>query len=132
MSRHERRRFVRVSCENLLAYCVLQEGGVLDSSRADLVSSKNISEGGLLFSSLESFNKNTILKIKLRVDMPEENLQEITIIGEVARCGKLDNSKKYDVGVFICCIEKAKREIFFEWIGKKLKDGSQMELFETQ
>jgi len=132
MGRQERRRFVRVSCENLLAYCVLQEGGVLDSTRAELVNCKNISEGGLLFPSLEPFEKNTILKMKLRLDLPDESLLEITIIGEVARCGKSDNSGKNDVGVFICCIEKAKREVFFDWIGKKLKDGSQMELFETQ
>ena len=75
MSKHERRQFVRVPCENLLAYCVLQEGGNLDASRADLVNCKNISEGGLLFGCLESFHKHTVLKMKLRLDLDDETEQ---------------------------------------------------------
>lgn len=132
MNRSERRHFVRVACENLLAYCVLQEGGIIDSTRADLVNCKNISKGGLLFLSREKFDERTILKLKLRIDDTDKNTQEIVIIGEVARCRVADSSGKYDVGIFICCIEKAKRDIFFNWLNKRLKNISQMELFNTQ
>ncbi|MBN1520909.1 MAG: PilZ domain-containing protein [Candidatus Aureabacteria bacterium] len=130
MKKQEGRRFVRVPCENLLAYCVLQEGGHLDSIRADLVKCKNISEGGVLFSAMESFLNHTILKMKLRLDLDVNEKQDLTLIGEVVRCQLVPEQGKWDVGVFICCIEKAKKELFYSWLRKKLKSGEHLNFFE--
>ena len=120
----EKRKFIRVSCQNLIAYCVLQEGGRMDVNRADFVQCKNISEAGVLFTALDKFLKETILKLKLRVDLEGGRSDEITMIGEVVRCDEIDSSGKWDVGVFIASIEKLKRETFFSWLEKKLEKQS--------
>jgi hypothetical protein len=119
---NERRRFVRVLCGNVLGYGVMQEGGRIDANRVDLVRCRNISEGGVLFSSLEPFKKKTIIKMKVRIEADGQPPAEVTMIGEVARCDEVAQPGRWDVGIIISLIEKAKRDLFFGWLEKKLKE----------
>ena len=59
----DRRKFTRISRNYVISYTPIKSG----ESKYDISQTKDLSEGGLLFVSNRKFEKDTVLKIKLRL-----------------------------------------------------------------
>lgn len=80
--RFERRRFKRINRNYVISYAAI--------SRAELKSNvsqtKNVSEGGLLFTTDKSFQKGTILKVKLRLpDFSDYVIVKVLVVDSVEK-----------------------------------------------
>ena len=120
MENKDKRRFIRVPSENIIAYSVLKPDGGIDMAHSGYVHSKNISQGGVLFVSFEALEPQTLLQIKLRVETQTSKAENIGMIGEVVRTQKLPDEKKWEVGIYIKYIEHTKLDIFMAWLSEKI------------
>ncbi|MBN1521836.1 MAG: PilZ domain-containing protein [Candidatus Aureabacteria bacterium] len=120
MVNQDRRRFIRIPAENIIAYSVLKDDGGIDMAHSGYVHSRNISQGGILFTAFESFNIKTRVQMKLRIDTDASKDENVGMIGEVVRCEKLPVGQKWDIAVHIKYIEQTKIETFIHWLHKKI------------
>lgn len=99
----ERREFGRVEIPILVSYRIRGE------LKTDISHAKNISEGGLLFTSDKDFDPNTVLVLKLKLPLSPEWFD---IIGEVAESKEVKKNLIYEIRVrFIDIAEEAKKTI---------------------
>ncbi|MCK5707655.1 MAG: PilZ domain-containing protein [Candidatus Aureabacteria bacterium] len=120
MDYDEKRHFVRVDTENVIAYSVLKADGSVDMARSGYVHSKNVSKGGILFSSFECLTVGVTIQMKLRFCSKPSHNETVAMIGNVVRTNECIAGKKWDIGVKIKYIEQAKEEIFNNWLNNKL------------
>ena len=120
MLNEDRRKFVRVPSENVIAYSVLKPDGGVDMAHSGYVHSKNISQGGILFTSFEELSIGTRLQMKLRLETQSSKEENIGMIGEVVRNERLPAGKKWDVAITIKYIEHTKLDTFMNWLAKKI------------
>ena len=116
----DRRRFVRIPSENVIAYSVLKPDGGVDMAHSGYVHSKNISQGGVLFTSFEELVTGTRLQMKVRIDTPASKDENIGMIGEVVRIQKLATGNKWDTAVAIKYIEHTKLDTFMSWLANQI------------
>ena len=116
----DKRKFVRVPCENVIAYSVLKVNGGVDMAHSGYVHAKNISLGGILFSAFELLEKDRRLQMKLRIEAKDQQDTNIGLIGEVVRAEKMPEGKKWDIAVAIIYVEQSKQDLFNTWINNKI------------
>ena len=120
MTQQERRRFLRVPCENLINYSLMNEGGVTGKSSFGYVHCKNVSLIGVLFTAFEPISPGTMLKLQLQLDITEKNFEDITMFGSVVRCEKIKSAETWDIATSIMSmLETKKRLIFVNWLANK-------------
>ena len=116
----DRRRFVRIPSENVIAYSVLKPDGGVDMAHSGYVHSKNISQGGVLFTSFEELAVGTRLQMKVRIETPASKDENIGMIGEVVRIQKLATGNKWDTAIVIKYVEHTKLDTFMSWLAKQI------------
>jgi len=90
---NERRRFIRHPMCFPLKYKVLKRGFFV-SLKEELVRTKNISEGGLLFCAKKAAEVNSLLSIKIPFQEKMFNVH-----ARVIRCARVAGSQLFDIGV---------------------------------
>jgi hypothetical protein len=120
MTSQEKRKFVRVPCENILTYTKIKEDGSVDMGHSGYVHCKNVSQGGILFSAFENFQKGEKLQIKMRLNFQTANFEIVSMIGEVSRSQEVTLKKKWDIGLSITHVEEKKKEVFVNWLANKI------------
>jgi hypothetical protein len=120
MTTQDKRRFVRVNSENVIAYSVLKDDGSLDMAHSGYVHSKNISLGGILFTAMEVLDKGARLQLKIRIDTEHSKDECVMMVGEVVRNQKIPVGRKWDIAVTIKFIEQSKMEVFSNWLARKI------------
>ena len=100
MSTFERRNFVRISANFVVSYYVYP--GHVD--RTDMTLTRNISLGGICFTSDKHFPPGTVLHITLRLPKVKKLIE---VLGEVMYVKQEINKKLlFDIGVkFVQCAE---------------------------
>lgn len=104
MENDERRRFKRINSKNLLNYRVLNKEEQINY-REGVGLTKQVSEGGFLFETGESFEKGTILEFELAIKD-----QFITVLGEVVYALPI-NQDVFDLGIRFCNITEDNKSI---------------------
>ena len=120
MVNQDRRRFIRIPSENVIAYSVLKPDGGVDMAHSGYVHSKNISQGGVLFTSFEEIAIKTRVQMKVRIETPASRDENIGMIGEVVRTQKLAVGNKWDTAIAIKYIEHTKLDVFMSWLAKQI------------
>lgn len=120
MDNPDKRRYVRIRSENVVAYSVLKPDGGIDMAHSGYVHSKNISQGGILFVAFENFAPGTLLQMKLRIQTESSKEENIGMVAEVVRNDILASGKKWDVAVYIKYIEHTKLDDFMSWLAGKI------------
>jgi c-di-GMP-binding flagellar brake protein YcgR len=105
--RIERRRFKRISANYIVSYSPMKS----DNVKYDISQTKNLSQGGLLFISDRKFEKDVMLKIKLR--LPEFS-DYVIAQAQVIDSKEMAKGIIYETRVKFIDIEKK----VFESIGK--------------
>ena len=78
----ERRKFVRIDGNFVISYSDISTA----EAKSDLTQTKNISLGGILFTTGEKFKPGTILKVKIRLpDSPEYLNAKVKVIDSKQR-----------------------------------------------
>ena len=76
-SQSERRQFKRIDGTYVVSYAPMKSGEL----KFDVSQTRNLSEGGLLFISDRKFEKDTLLKIKLRLpELPDYVIVQAQVI----------------------------------------------------
>ena len=120
MNLDERRRFVRVPCQSVLEYTLLNKNGTPDSDRYGYVHCKNVSLGGILFTAFESVNSGTPLQLKLHMDCGAHHFENVTMSGHVVRSRKADLSETWDIAICISPMSEEEKNLnFFNWLAEK-------------
>ena len=121
----DRRRFIRIPCESVLTYTVLKKDGSPDKKNFGYVRSKNISLGGILFTSLEFYPKGTWLHLKLRMDIEKGCFEEIEMTCVVIRSievtsDEVQSARMWDMAVYVLSLQKErKKNSFINWLSYK-------------
>lgn len=90
---NERRRFIRHPMCFPLAFSVIK-GTLGKNTKAKKSATKNISRGGLLFSSKEKVEPEALIQIRI----PFQN-KIFKVKAKVVRCDKSSDTSLYDIGV---------------------------------
>ena len=79
-SQSEHRKFKRIDGTYIVSYAPIKG----DELKFDVSQTRNVSEGGLLFISDRKFEKDTVLKIKLRLpELPDYAIVQAQVIDSV-------------------------------------------------
>ena len=116
------RRFIRVTCENVLAYSVLKPDGGVNMARSGYVHCKNISQGGVLFTAFESIKEGTHIQMKLRLETATSKEETVAMLGGVVRYSERVQGKQWDIAISITFIEETKKEVFVNWLTKRIQN----------
>jgi c-di-GMP-binding flagellar brake protein YcgR len=108
----ERRKYKRMNYYCLLRYCPFGAKGQM--ARA-ITSMRNISGGGLLFKTDESFDVNT--KLDMMINVPLLN-KVISVTARIARSTRPKGGKGYLVGVEFLDIDKKDKEALIDLTDK--------------
>jgi c-di-GMP-binding flagellar brake protein YcgR len=101
----ERRRFVRVGGTFVVSYCDVSGA----ESRSDITQTKNISAGGIMFTTDREFPAGTILRVRLRLP---DALDYINVKIQVVGSNKKGKGFLYDTrGKFIGIKEEDREAI---------------------
>ena len=120
MNLEERRRFVRVPCQNILEYTLLRKNGKPDNERYGYVHCKNVSLGGILFTAFESFKKGTLLQLELHMDCGNYHFENVTMYGHVVRCSKVNSSETWSIAISTEPMSEEEKSLsFFNWLAEK-------------
>ena len=120
MNLEERRRFVRVPCTNILEYSVLGDRKQYARENYGYAHCKNVSLGGVLFSTFIEIPPGITLKIMLQMDCYDKHMESVLMHGEVVRCQKNGNFNTYDIPGRIFRIEDEIKSLnFFNWLAEK-------------
>ena len=131
----ERRKFLRIQEEDVLVcepFDAAKLGGV--SGRRAHVLTKDLSEGGLLFESGESFAIGALLK--LQVDIPGwekfkvgfRNIDEpsgrhpLVVLGKVVRVEDVGGGN-FDIGVAFMALDSGHKLALKKYLDRVVKDG---------
>lgn len=118
MDENERRRSVRIPCENLIRYSVINENNEI-TNNFGYVHCKNISLIGMLFTTFEPLDVGTLLKIVFHIDLSENEFDDIHFLATVVRCDP-KNADTFDIAVSITSlIEEKKKAVFLRWLANK-------------
>jgi hypothetical protein len=121
--KEEKRRFLRIPCENFITYTVMNEDGTENPGSSSYVHCKNISLVGVLFTAFEPIAPGTTLKMQLQLDITRMGRENIMMYGTVNRCERLKNTDTWDVAANITSmIEAEKRLLFLNWLSSKDED----------
>ena len=99
----EHRKFKRVSKNYIISYAPVKG----EDLKFDVSQTKNLSEGGILFMSDRQFEKDTVLKIKLRLP---EFLDYVIIRAQVIESKKLAKGIIYETRARFTEVEQVVRE----------------------
>lgn len=124
----ERRKFVRIPFEAVARYKVHKKkktdckhghcsGAVKGKVKHGYqdADTKDISTGGILFTTKEHFPLFTILEMEM--DIPsEDGYTTVKILGEIVRTSELKNRKMYDNGISFYRINDSDREAIEEFM----------------
>jgi hypothetical protein len=120
MNLDERRRFVRIPCQSVLEYTLLNENGTPDKERYGYVHCKNVSLGGILFTAFESFHKGTPLQLKLHMDCGDHHFENVTMSGHVIWSRRTHTSETWDVAIRVIPMKEEEKSLnFFNWLAEK-------------
>jgi len=118
MSIVEKRRFVRIPCENIINYDLMEGDGALDTVQTGYVQCKNVSKGGVLFTAFEDFKHVISIRLKLRIEVTEGHNENVDMVAKIVRCEKVKNAQKWNIAACIQSIEEEKKNLFLKWISK--------------
>ena len=116
----ERRRSLRIPCENFVSYSVLSEDGTEKMNNFGYVHCKNISLIGVLFTTFESLPLETKVKFQLQMDLSENHYEDVVMYGTVVRCQRIKSTDTWDVAASITSmLETRKRLQFINWLANR-------------
>jgi hypothetical protein len=116
MSILERRKFTRIPCENIINYNLMEGDGSLDAKQEGYVQCRNVSKGGVLFTTFENFEHVISIQMKLRIEVTEGYYEKVNMIAKIVRCEKVKNAPRWNIAASIQYIEEDKKDIFLKWI----------------
>ena len=120
MNLDERRRFVRVPCQNVLEYTLLSKSGRPQTDQYGYVHCKDVSLGGLLFASFKQLEKGTPLELKLHMECAGHRFSNVTMSGHVVRCRKAASTDTWDIAIATCPMSEEEKNLsFFNWLAEK-------------
>jgi len=116
-SSSERRRFLRLPLEIKVHFKALKEG-VLDVKGLKPARAKNLSTGGVLFSSARKLPANEVLQMRINFIRSGKPV-EMAAIARVARCQK--SKAGYNVGVEFLQVYSEDLKVLENFIDRKAK-----------
>ena len=120
MEFEEKRRSLRIPCENYVSYSLLNEDGAERTNNFGYVHCKNISLVGVLFTTFEPIEIGAKIKFQLQMDISERHFEDIVMYGTVVRCQRIKSTDTWDVGASITSmLETEKRLQFVNWLANK-------------
>jgi hypothetical protein len=125
MSILERRKFVRIPCENIINYDLMEGDGSLDTIQTGYVQCKNVSKGGVLFTSFEDFSHVISIRLKLRIEVTEGHNENVDMVAKIVRCEKVRNAPRWNIAACIQYIEEDKKDLFLKWVARIEKPSRQ-------
>jgi c-di-GMP-binding flagellar brake protein YcgR len=117
LSASERRRFLRLPLEIKVHFKALKEG-VLDVKGLKPARAKNLSTGGVLFSSAKKMTANDVLQMRINFIRAGKPV-EMAAIARVARCQKAKAG--YNVGVEFLQVYSEDLKVLENFIDRKAK-----------
>jgi c-di-GMP-binding flagellar brake protein YcgR len=114
----ERRRFLRLPLEIKVHFKALQEGA-LDVKGLKPARAKDLSTGGVLFSSARKMTANDVLQMRINFIRSGKPV-EMAAIARVARCQK--SKAGYNVGVEFLQVYSEDLKVLENFIERKAKD----------
>ena len=116
----EKRKAVRIPSETLIAYSCIKEDGSIDEDNYGYVHCRNISLIGILFTAFEPVEIDTVLQLRLRLDLDDDIYEDINITSKVVRCEKFTTADVWNIAVCITSmLEEKQRSIFLKWLADK-------------
>jgi len=116
----EKRKAIRVPCETLIAYSCIKKDGSLDENNYGYVHCRNISLVGILFTAFEPVEIDSLLQLRLRLDIATDIYEDINITCKVVRCEKFATADVWNIAVCITSmLEEKQRSIFLKWLADK-------------
>lgn len=120
MQFEEKRRSLRIPCENFVSYSVLNEDGTEKTNNFGYVHCKNISLIGVLFTTFEYIPIGSRLKFQLQMDLSDSEYEDIEMVGTIVRCDRIRSTDTWDVATSITMMMETKKRLrFINWLANK-------------
>ena len=120
MQFEEKRRSLRIPCENFVSYSVLNEDETEKTNNFGYVHCKNISLIGVLFTTFEDIPVGSRIKFQLQMDISDTEYEDIQMFATVVRCERIRSTDTWDVATSITTMmEVEKRLRFINWLANK-------------
>jgi len=120
MDFEERRRSLRIPCENFVSYSILNDDETEKGNNFGFVHCKNISLVGLLFTTFEDIPVGSRLKFQLQMDLSETDYEEISMFGSIVRSQRIKSTETWDIAVSITTLMEATQRLrFINWLANK-------------
>lgn len=114
----ERRRFVRVVCNNVIEFSCYGQNSEQFYNGSSYCG--NVSLGGILFFSKNEIKVGTHLKIKFHLGSFKKSLGTVIMDGKVVRVKKNEHSGRWEIGATLMPDKNAENNLrFFNWLAEK-------------
>ena len=118
MFEKDRRHAARVPCDNLIRYSILDSHNEVKSSYG-YVRCKNVSLIGLLFTTYESIEPGTNIRVAFHIDISENEFNDIFFNGVVVRCDPKDGGV-YDIAIsIVSLLKEEEKTVFLKWLASR-------------